>query len=500
FTERKQRKNLCEPLCNLRVALCSFFFIIAVAQVIAHYPSYAALHEDRATRDYAAPLLAQAPADTVILADWHWVTPLWYLQEVEGQRPDVAVRFVYPEADLYADTWAQRIAAELAAGHNVIATHFDENAYRDLPPAEPLHEAFLYRQEPLASLPDGFTPLDVTLGGAVHLLGYQLSAAAVQIGQETAVTLAWEPLADLPVPLSLFAHGVGGGGRLIAQDDQVARPQADGITLTQLRLTPRPGTLPGDYTLGVGAYAAEPLLAEDGGARTAVTTLHVQAMGERPYTANPLYRPLVGEGRILVGYDWDTTLPGQNRLYLHWQTADGFVSEVRDNVTPKEVALPPFVGAWGVPRALWNLRGEWVNSQYVPLGQGIVWLGGLLTELESPVQVAQQFGSSQPVTRDWVVSVRLIGYEADGFHWAWTEQDDGVPAMGAIPTLKWIAASQVRSPHTLPIHEAAQPGQQIGATLRLYDAFTNRPLPILDERITNQFPWIPLGQVVWQED
>jgi hypothetical protein len=68
--------------------------------------------------------------------------------------------------------------------------------------------------------------------------------------------------------------------------------------------------------------------------------------------------------------------------------------------------------------------------------------------------------------------------------------------MGAIPTLKWIGGTQVRAPHTLPINPQAQPGQQIGATLRLYDAFTNRPLPILDERITNQFAWIPLGKLM----
>ncbi|MCP4424484.1 MAG: hypothetical protein GY803_08340 [Chloroflexi bacterium] len=97
--------------------------------------------------------------------------------------------------------------------------------------------------------------------------------------------------------------------------------------------------------------------------------------------------------------------------------------------------------------------------------------------------------------RDLVVSVRLIGYEDDGYHWAWWDLDDSIPAMGAIPTLKWIGGSTALSPHTPVVDPAAQPGQTIGATLRVYDAFTNRPLSILDERIVNelQLPWIPLG-------
>ena len=64
--------------------------------------------------------------------------------------------------------------------------------------------------------------------------------------------------------------------------------------------------------------------------------------------------------------------------------------------------------------------------------------------------------------------------------------------MGAIPTLKWVSGSFVRSPHRVTVAESALPGQAITGALTLYDAFTNRPLPILDERITAENPWIPL--------
>jgi hypothetical protein len=253
----------------------------------------------------------------------------------------------------------------------------------------------------------------------------------------------------------------------------------------------------------IGAYGVDPLLDEDGNPRTAVATLTVTPMRWPPFTQNPVYRPLSedNERQRLIGYDWDNTLPDQRRLYLHWQTDQGYYSEVQDQATVAPLNLPPHSGPWGVQRESRVEREVRTDSHYVPLGQGIFWTGQTLANQGSlvsnqSVSLPQYFVSNQPLMRDLVVSVRLIGYEADGFEWAWWDLNDSVPAMGAIPTLKWIAGSHVRDPHTLTVDAAAQPGQTIGATLRLYDAFSNRPLPILDERITSelQLPWMPLGQ------
>jgi hypothetical protein len=208
---------------------------------------------------------------------------------------------------------------------------------------------------------------------------------------------------------------------------------------------------------------------------------------------------------LLIGYDWDHTLPGQDRLYLHWQTAQGYVTEVRDSTTAEALALPLYLGPWGiVVRGQWLVDSKEREGHYVPFGQGLVWTGASLPAnrlpLAASLSLPQTFLSGRPVTRDLVISLRLIGYEADGSQWAWTDLNDGIPALGAIPTLKWIEGSQVRSPYTLKVGPAAYPGQAVGATLRLYDAFTNRPLPILDERITAQFPWVPLGATAVAKD
>jgi len=483
-----------KPVDKLYLVLAVGLLLTAVWQTIHHFPSYQTLSQSLYVREAMEPLLEEAPPDSIILADWHWATPLWYLQEVEGQRPDVTVEYVFPRTADYGADWANRIAAEWGNGRAVIATHYDEIAYADLPTPEPSGDAFLFRQEPRLDLPPDFTPLDLTLGDSLHITGYNLNQTAVPIGQEAILTLAWQPVSHLQSPVSLFAHLVGADGRLVAQQDLPATPQPDGLTLTQFRLTPRPGALPGDDAVLIGAYGAEPLATAVGETRTPIATLPVTAMPRAPLTQNVTFRPAADQARTLVGYDVDNTLPGQTRLYLHWQTAVGYVTEIGTGE-----GIPNLRGAWGVTSDQWVPPAD-NTAHYVPLGQGIVWTGGMLGETAvSPneaLTLRQEFAAGLPVTSDLVASVRLIGYEADGFHWAWWDLNDSIPALGAIPTLKWIAGSQVSDPHVVTVSPEAPAGQTVGATVRLYDAFTSRPLPILDERITNdlQLQWIPLGE------
>ena len=480
----------------LREILLAIILLAALWQLTRNYPSFAWLHQDTTARDYAQPLLQEAPPDTVILSDWHWVTPLWYLQEVEGQRPDVSVRFVFPEGESYAETWVRRVQEELDNGNHVISTHYEPGTFAALPIPEPVQEAFLFRQEPRLNLPDGYTPLDVTLGGSIHLLGFQIAVDAVQIGDEGIINLAWQPLADLGATTTLFAHLTGSDGLLYAQQDLPALPQPDGISITQFRLTPRLDAQPGGYTLLVGAYDSKSLATADGEERIPLADLPVSGRIHPQATSNRLRRIIPGEEPLqLVGYDWDNTLPGQQRLYLHWQTAAGYQTEVRDG---DDGTLPAYIGPWGILSNSWSRVTQPGSGYYIPFGQGIVWHGEQLDDNQSlsagqSLTLAQRFLSSQPVMRDYTVSVRLIGYEEDGYHWAWWDLDDAIPAMGAIPTLKWIGGSQVQSPHFVQVNDDAPSGQQIGAALNLYDAFTNRLLPILDERITADYAWLPLG-------
>lgn len=482
--------------------LAAALLVAAVAQGLQRTPSFARLSHDQTARDYAATILEQAPPDSVVLAGWHWATPLWYLQEVEERRPDLTIHYVFPTAEPYAETWALRIAEYLDAGRPVVATHRDDAAYAALPPYEPLGDAFLFPQAPRTTLPAGFTTVAHTLGGHVEIAGYRLAPADLQPTHEATLTIAWRPLAaDAPLEITLFAHLVAeNDGLIVAQHDAPVQPMPTGLTLTRLRLTPRPGARPGAYRLYVGAYESgtgQPLSALDGAERTLLRSVSLRPMATPPYTAHALALAPSTDGRRLVGYDWDDTLAPHTRLYLHYRTDDGYVTEILDDPPPGS-PLPIIYGPWGLARPIPHAR-----QQYVPLGSGVVWSGAspFPTQNTAPgatLPLAQYFAAGRPLQQDLVVSVRLVGYEPGSNLWDWWHLHDTVPALGAIPTLKWIAGSTVRDPHFLTVSPNAPVGQTLGALVTLYDAFTQQPLPILDRRITEEYPGIPAGEGVTQ--
>jgi hypothetical protein len=89
----------------------------------------------------------------------------------------------------------------------------------------------------------------------------------------------------------------------------------------------------------------------------------------------------------------------------------------------------------------------------------------------------------RPLTSDDATSVRLV--ESEG---PWFVQHDSQPALGAVPTLKWIRGSRVLDRHLLPLPEDVTEGE-VRATLVAYERFRMASLPPMDDR----FEAIPLG-------
>ncbi|MDX1616328.1 MAG: DUF2723 domain-containing protein, partial [Candidatus Promineifilaceae bacterium] len=476
----------------ITAVLWAALLLLPARQFVRNWPSYRTLGQSSAARAYAEEVLSGAPPDALVLADWHWATPLWYLQEVKGRRPDLTVDFVFPGAEPYGETWADRIAAGLESAEAVVATHFDASTYVNLPVAEPLGEAFLFSRSPRRTLPADMSPLEMTLAETVQLRGYRLDRQRVELGQAAQLFVAWEPVQDEMEQTALFAHLIGPDGRLYAQADENVVPRPAGLTVTRFSLAPRPGTIPGDYQVLVGVRLAA--VSTDGSPTAPIAGLAVDSDRLVPYSDRPLWRTLP-DGSVLVGYDWDDTLAQRRRLYLHVRTPDGFYTEAVDN-PGSAYRLPAVLGPWALPRAAELNLSE--TNHYVPFGQGLVWRGPpfdpppLAPGQTTTVPLALAAG--QPVQRDLVMSVRLIGYQPDSELWAWWDLEDGVPAMGAIPTLKWIAGSTVSDPHWPEVATQAYPGQRLGAVLRIYDAFTGRTVPIQDEAIAAQAPWLSLGE------
>jgi hypothetical protein len=91
-------------------------------------------------------------------------------------------------------------------------------------------------------------------------------------------------------------------------------------------------------------------------------------------------------------------------------------------------------------------------------------------------RVTLYFVSLRPIVRDYIISVGVLGSAVTD------APSDGVPAIGAIPTFKWIRGSTVRDTHLIQVLT----GGKAEITLGIYDAFTSIALPPHDERFARQ--------------
>jgi hypothetical protein len=524
-------RSLVRKPASLQVCKFAIVAVILIAGTInlaAHLPSYITLSTSHDARVYAETLLRDAPQDAVILTNWHWFTPLRYLQAIEGLRPDVAVAYVFPEGHSLAQNWVERIE-KYALERPVLATNFYEQEYRQLPyRLEPFGQAFLVRATPRFAPPADLTPLDVTLGGQVKLLGYRLESGETEPARPLALTLAWSPAVTPTTDLSLFAQLIGDDGRLWSSTRDASHPAghlvAGEVVVERFTIYPLLHALPGDYGLTVGAYTPHDRLTTDDGADALrLATVAIRSATLRPVTTHPTYVRFSG-GPTLIGVDYDSGVPGQVRAYVHWagpgaeadvrlQDGDGAVlgqghvpALARGQyatiafdlaAAPAQVALLD-----GERPRRWNLLFGGAaplpkpdsDERHVPFGDSLVLVGvdGPEGDLEPGEQVALnlRFLGSRPLERDYIVSTALVGINADGT-WAWRAGDDSVPALGAIPTLKWIHGSSVFDPHRLTIPADAPP-VPIDGQLVVYDHFTQAPLPLLDERLKLGHA-VPLG-------
>jgi hypothetical protein len=498
----------------------------------ANRPGMAYRHETGSDTHAAAErLLDDTPEGGVLLANWHWITPLRYLQRVEEIRPDVELVYVYPDgAEPLDETWARRVREYVEVGRPVAVSSFYREAYAATGYTfEPQVSGpgWLVRGEPRRTLPREIEPLDapVSFDGGLSLAGEPVIVSGGDYDPVT-VALAWRVETPPGRDVTSFLHAVDDQGRVLRQDDvplSTSGATEGEIILARYTLE----RFAGAVELVAGLYATgeagiELLPAADGSERVTVASVDAPApLPLSPVTEHCRY-DVFEDGLVLTGYDYDTSLPGRARLYLHWLYRGSGWADFDLTLSHRDTAfatgrfraqpgerfttaydIPPdaegvyialeeagcgclsrVVGPFGLASGYGvTLPAPAPGDRYVPLGSGIMLTGISVDAPEAlapgdTVEATLRFRAAYPLTADDVVKVDLIGL--DGDLWAWREQSDHIPADGATPTLKWTWGSVVIDRHTLTVPDAAKPGQPARLELALYDHFTGRALPILD--------------------
>lgn len=463
-----------------------------VPLVRQNWPAYHALAQDDSTQAHAQAVLNAAPDGAVILAPWHHVTPLWYLTDVGGQRPDLPEpRYVFPQGNTHGEAWRLMVDAAVDDGPVYLTGYFPrELGDLNLAPVGP---GWLLDPPPPgnrlnASFEAGWTLLDATP-----------APATLHPGAPFEVTVYWQRPSGAG-PVNVFVQLIGPDGRLYAGADQQVAPQdaAGGeVVGRRLALVVAHNAPPGDYRLVAGAY--EPgggrLLVGDGSDSVTLGTVTVAPRLTPPATAQArLFGPL-------VGYDYDNTLPASMRLWLHWRlddapqtwtlysgeqeigsfavpAGDGFISTAHD--------LPPDWRNWRLVRAdgqRIRLREPQPGDRYVPFGGQIVLTSLTHGAQGNTVRVRTTWRAERPLTVDAVLKQALVGAG-----YAWVSQVDGIPAGGALPTLKWLPGPVVVDWATHTLLDGQTPAH---LDLAVYDNFTQQGYPVGDPRLAELGPLWP---------
>lgn len=407
--------------------LTSGFWLLASALIVLQFtnnlPSFNWLRQHDDTRLYAESLLNDAPANAIVLSNWHWANPLWYLQQVEGVRPDVEVQYVYPRGEPLAQSYLHAIEAGLKANRPVVTNMFFRNEFNASPYyfAPISAEAYQVCTTPCPLTGAGLNALNADFDGRFDLTGYTLSSASAMAGEPVKVQLSYRVEQPPERDYSFFVHLVDGEGRVIGQADRTlatTRYAVGDSFAARFDLAPLTTVAAGEYTVMAGIYT-------------------VEAGRVLPLKSGDVERVTIGALKVQAN------------------------SQL---ITAKGIDL-----AGGI-----TLRGS--SAAIV----GDVHPGDRLT-------LDLNFVAARPILRDYVVSVQMTGQ-------GWRVTQDSVPALGAIPTLKWIAGSTITDRHVLSIPPDAAPGPATISVI-LYDNFTQEPPALLDAELIKQGQSIPLG--IW---
>ncbi len=341
-----------------------------------------------------------------LVAHWSDLTPLWYFQQAEEQRPDLL--------GLYLPDLAQ-IRAGLAGGGAVYLAgplagwYINLQQEMRLIPWGPLVRLVL-PAEPAPAIPQSGSVIDRTLGGALTLRTAALPAQTpLPAGATVPLTLTWSSLSPVPRDLHISLRLRQQGQLAAQQDDRIispwfaldtVEPGLDFWSLYALRIPE--GLRPGAYELGAVVYAlgGPELSLDGGGAEMNLGTLTVapQIIQSRSFLPTTTIAPCLE--LVSVTADGATALIGSPfGVRLLWQadcqpTADvGLRFFLQNGAVTRALETQPLDAAY--PPTAWQ-RGQRVLTQSVLRLSADLSPGPAILTLEA-VDVA----NGEPLRRGW---------------------------------------------------------------------------------------------------
>jgi len=441
--------------------------------------------------------------DSAVLADPEKFAPLYYLQQIEGMRPDLDLILLGSE-----ELYQAELAARLGVGQTVYLARY-------LPHLEGLH---LRSVGPLVevrnrvfaeSLVSG--EVDASFGEAIRLLDAQVSRDPLGRALHH-LTLYWqaetEVSGDFVVQLRLVdaeghVHWESNGARPVGGLYPTNGWPVGAVIADYHEISPPPWLPRGEYRLQVGLFPPFSDTGVEIGDR-ATSWLPLSALAVDPPSDPPPRLPhecryLFAGGAWLTGFNLaDETFAGapfmadlawrgvekDEELHLTWVDARG--QEMGADVFPLSadalrshhtITAPHIPGSYTLRVGLAGetARCNWLASpagdcplatiEVAPSQEGLANFAGQVLLLEAEIgRAAAQPGETVPVTlrwralramdEDYTAFVHLVG--PDGrLH----GQVDAWPVQGSYPTTRWTVGEEVNDPYEVQLVPDAPSGR-----------------------------------------
>jgi len=459
-----------------------------------------------------------------VLADIEKFAPLYYLQQIEGLRPDLDLVLLGSEELYY-----EELGARLAAGQTVYLARYLPSLgglqLRSLGPVVEVGDSASADSQVLSG------EIEVDFGGRIQLLDAKLDADPLQRSLYH-LTLYWRARADVGADLTVRLRMVDASG-VVRWESAGVRPVGGlyptnawpaGVAISDYHeVTPPSWLPPGKYVLEVGLFPRfEGAGLRVNGGQTewlALDTLVIEApSGPLPPLPNQVRYSLNGEA-WLTGYNLSTEVPavapfavdlswsgvdGNSCISLTWVDQEGQGSEAFGfSLFPgmrrshHVIAAPAYpgeyqlrVGVEGVAvRCGWlaTLAEDCVLAvvKVSPAQEGLANFADLVRLVDAQVgqsaalpgeviPVALQWRALRAMDKDYTVFVQLIG--PDGRPHG---QVDMWPVQGTYPTSQWTPGQELKDPYEVRLDPDA-PAGDYRVEVGWYLLATMQRLQILD--------------------